>query len=114
MEQAFIEELWGLLVGAGGATVILATIMGYIKTIWKPELKWKYWLAAIPLSAAISGGILWYVNFWNFWIFLITTILIGSAQLIENNEMWPFIKKIFFLILQRAKDPKDPKNPKEK
>ena len=32
MEQAFIEELWGLLVGAGGATVILATIMGYIKT----------------------------------------------------------------------------------
>lgn len=107
MSQEFIDSLWGLLAGSGGASVVIATIMGYIKSAWKPEPKWKYWLIAGPLSILAAGGIMWYLQYWNLLVFAVSSIIVASAQLFENNELWPHVKSVFELLLKRMAPKKD-------
>jgi hypothetical protein len=97
MEQTIIN----LIVAPTGAGAIVALIMGTIKSNWKPDTKGLYWIPAIFISALFAIGILWYLEFFNVWIFLIATGLISSFQLLTQNEAWPAIKAIVLVVFKR-------------
>lgn len=103
MSEEFLNNLWQLLTGSGGASVVVATMMGYIKSVWKPEPKWKYWLAAVPLSIAAAGVVLWYLQYWNLIVFIAASAVISLAELLGNNKAWPYIKQAFFVLAQRRR-----------
>lgn len=107
MSEELANNLTQLLVGSGGASVVIATIMGYIKAVWKPEPKWKYWFAAAPMSLAAVAGILWYLSYWNWLVWIASSALVCLAELLGNNKAWPHIKAIFILLLQRVRKEED-------
>lgn len=100
MDTTFIEKLWKLL---ASLSVVVATIMGYVKGAWKPEKKWKYWLVAVPLSAIVAALALWYLQAWNIIIFIISTFIVAATELLGNNEIWPHIKNIFSMLVEKLR-----------
>ncbi len=106
-----IDLIMTMIGGTSGAGVIVAMLVGFVKTIWKPGNKKLYWVPAGLLSLGSTVGIFWYLEILNlnFWIVLLLLIFAAYTALYEyiaNNEQWvkfkpriiELLKKIFGMI----------------
>lgn len=98
-----MDNLVAMIFGQSGAGVIVGTIMGIVKQNWKPKNKQLYWIPAFLISAVASYGILWYLDSFSLWVFLLSTIGIAGFQYVSENEAFDLIKKIFKAILVKLK-----------
>lgn len=92
-KQELIEMLFTMIGGSSGAGIIVATIVGVIKTVWKPKAKQLYWIPAGVLSLGASVGLMWYVDLAIWTVGGVATLLVLSTytalyQLMANNEAW--------------------------
>jgi len=92
-KQDLITMLFAMVGGSSGAGVIVATIVGAIKAIWKPTNKKLYWVPAGILSVISTIGLMWYIDMYIWSIGGIATLVVLSTytalyQLMANNEAW--------------------------
>lgn len=92
-----IDRIMSLIGGSSGAGIIIATLVGMIKSVWKPKNKKLYWIPASILSVASTVGIFWYVEMLQFSFVNILLILIFSGytafyEYVANNEQWAKFK----------------------
>lgn len=106
-KQELIEMLFTMIGGSSGAGIIVATIVGVIKTVWKPKAKQLYWIPAGVLSLGASVGLMWYIDMAIWTLGGVATLVVISAytalyQLMANNEAWSEnIKPVIIKILQK-------------
>jgi hypothetical protein len=101
-----VDLVLSIIGGTSGAGVLVATLVGIIKNIWKPENKLLYWIPASILSVASTLLILWYVDILAFTVPMVLVIMLLSAytavyELVVQNEKWPQIKKILADIIRK-------------
>jgi hypothetical protein len=101
-----VDLVLSIIGGTSGAGVLVATLVGIIKNIWKPENKLLYWIPASILSVASTLLILWYVDILAFTVPMVLIIMLLSAytavyELVVQNEKWPQIKKILADIIRK-------------
>ena len=53
-----IDRIMSLIGGSSGAGIIIATLVGMIKSVWKPKNKKLYWIPASILSVIDCRDIL--------------------------------------------------------
>ena len=73
-----IDRIMSLIGGSSGAGIIIATLVGMIKSVWKPKNRKLYWIPASILSVTSTVGIFWYVEMLQFSLVNILLILIFS------------------------------------
>ena len=106
-ETNVVELLFAMVGGSSGAGVIIATIVGAIKGVWKPTNKKLYWIPAGILSVGASVGLMWYteVAIWSLGGIAVLVALSAYTALYEllaNNEAWGNnIKPAVIKILQK-------------
>lgn len=89
------DAIMNMVFGQSGAGMIVALIMGAIKKVWKPKVKELYWIPAFVASAIASWGVLWYLDAFSLWVFLLSTVMIAGFEYISQNEAFDGIKAIF-------------------
>ena len=106
-KQDLITMLFAMIGGSSGAGVIIATIVGAIKAIWKPTNKKLYWIPAGILSVVSSVGIMWYteVTIWSWGgmaLLVALSAYTAMYELLANNEAWTNnIKPVLIKVLQK-------------
>lgn len=92
-----IDRVMSMIGGASGAGIIIATLVGMIKSVWKPDNRRLYWIPASILSVASTVGIFWYLGMLQLSFVTILLILIFSGytafyEYVANNEHWAKFK----------------------
>jgi hypothetical protein len=101
-----VDMILSIIGGTSGAGVIVATLVGMIKSVWKPKNKVLYWIPASLLSVCSTIIILWYTGTLFFTVPMVLVIVLLSAytavyELVVQNEKWPQIKKILADIIRK-------------
>lgn len=83
-----------LLLYVASASGVVGAIMGAVKTVWTPKVKWLYWIPASILSAASAYVVMVLAEVAFVWyLWLISGLLIASFELLVQNGWWPQIKE---------------------
>lgn len=101
-----IDLIMNMIGGTSGAGVIVAMLVGLIKSMWKPKDKTLYWIPAGLLSIGSTVGIFWYLemlalNFWIVVLLLVFSAYTAFYEYIVNNEKWAEFKPKIIAILKK-------------
>ena len=101
-----VDMILSIIGGTSGAGVIVATLVGMIKTVWKPKNKVLYWIPASLLSLGSVVLVLWYTEVLVFsvpvvLVTLLLSVYTAAYELVIQNEKWPQIKKLLADIIRK-------------